>query len=107
MSLRFSTARALGIALVAVAPSCSNTASKTAANDPTATAPPASAPPPAPAEPAAKPAPPTPSSADEKGDPCGDLCCRAFPSPEAAFAAVLAERPLVLGIGEAHAQKGS
>ncbi len=33
--------------------------------------------------------------------------CQLFDSPEAAFQAVLAEKPLVLGIGESHAQKGT
>jgi len=38
---------------------------------------------------------------------CGALGCRRFESAAAAFDAVLAESPRVLGIGEAHAQKGS
>lgn len=33
--------------------------------------------------------------------------CQLFDSPEAAFEVVLAEKPLALGIGESHAQKGS
>jgi hypothetical protein len=41
------------------------------------------------------------------GTPCGELGCRAFTTPEAAFAAVLAQEPLVLALGEAHAQKGT
>ncbi|MRG94915.1 hypothetical protein GF068_23765 [Polyangium spumosum] len=32
--------------------------------------------------------------------------CLLYDTPEAAFAAILAENPLVLGIGESHAQKG-
>jgi hypothetical protein len=41
------------------------------------------------------------------GEPCGDLTCLLFETAEQAFANVLAEQPLVLAIGEAHAQKGS
>jgi len=37
--------------------------------------------------------------------PCGALGCLRFDTPEAAFRHVLATRPLVLAIGEAHAQK--
>jgi hypothetical protein len=36
---------------------------------------------------------------------CGALGCRLFDSPVEAFRAVLAEKPLVLGMGEAHAPK--
>jgi hypothetical protein len=38
---------------------------------------------------------------------CGPTPCRTFPSARAAFAAALEPAPTVLGIGEAHAQKGS
>src|SRR5690606_25564888 len=38
---------------------------------------------------------------------CGALGCQRFESAAAAFDAVLATSPRVLGIGEAHAQKGS
>lgn len=38
--------------------------------------------------------------------PCGEMGCLLYDTPEAAFAAILAENPLVLGIGESHAQKG-
>lgn len=38
---------------------------------------------------------------------CGQFGCALFDSPAAAFATVLATGPRVLGIGEAHAQKGS
>lgn len=41
------------------------------------------------------------------GTSCGPLDCRAFDSEQEAFAAVLANDPLVIGIGEAHAQKGT
>jgi len=44
------------------------------------------------------------SSADGR---CGPLACRLFDSPKQAFAAVMASKPLVLAVGEAHAQKGS
>lgn len=37
---------------------------------------------------------------------CGELACKAFASASDAFAFVLAERPRVLAIGEAHAQAG-
>ena len=41
-------------------------------------------------------------------DRCGGLDCRTFPTAVAAFEHILAtERPLVLAIGEAHAQKGA
>ena len=40
------------------------------------------------------------------GRPCGALECRLFDTPEGAFLAVLADKPKVLGVGEAHAQKG-
>lgn len=39
--------------------------------------------------------------------PCTALGCRLFDTPTQAFEAVLESKPLVLGIGEAHAQKGS
>ncbi len=38
--------------------------------------------------------------------PCGALGCMQFDTPEAAFRHVLATQPLVLAVGEAHAQKG-
>jgi hypothetical protein len=38
---------------------------------------------------------------------CGPLGCQTFDSAPAAFAHILERRPLVLGIGEAHAQQGS
>lgn len=47
------------------------------------------------------------SSAAPSGDPCGGLPCREFDTPAEAFAAVLADKPLVLAIGETHAQKGT
>lgn len=37
---------------------------------------------------------------------CGELACHRFPSAADAFRTVLAEHPLVLGIGETHAQAG-
>src|SRR5688500_17396625 len=113
MSLRFSIALLLGmgfdLALFGAVYGCSNTTPKAAASDPSETPAAASAPPivvPA-ASITAKPAAGTPPASADKGEACGDLCCRAFASPEAAFSEVLSERPLVLGIGEAHAQKGS
>jgi hypothetical protein len=38
---------------------------------------------------------------------CGALNCQAFPTPEAAFEAVLSRTPRVLAVGEAHAQQGT
>ena len=38
---------------------------------------------------------------------CGELGCRTFDKVDAAIGVVLAAKPAVLGIGEAHAQKGS
>lgn len=73
-------------------------------------------PPPAPwsAPPSKSVAPPTGSGAPipahserSQGVPCGGLGCLQFETPEAAFAHVLAEEPLVLAIGEAHAQRGA
>jgi len=44
----------------------------------------------------------------KSGAPSGELDCRLFDTPAEAFAAVLAEhQPLVLAVGEAHAQKDS
>lgn len=53
------------------------------------------------------PSPAAPSAATAPKPPfreCGELGCKAFPSAEAAFEAVLAENPRVLAVGEAHAQ---
>jgi hypothetical protein len=57
----------------------------------------------------APPAPPPSESAFDAEEPadCGGLECRTFDTPEAAFAAVLDDKPLILAIGETHAQKGS
>ncbi|MEM6786026.1 MAG: hypothetical protein AAF715_00800 [Myxococcota bacterium] len=41
------------------------------------------------------------------GQPCGPLRCRHFASVPDALQVVLATEPLVLGVGEAHAQKGT
>jgi len=38
---------------------------------------------------------------------CGSLTCEVFETPGAAFAHVLEDKPLVLALGESHAQKGS
>ncbi|MFT3774188.1 MAG: hypothetical protein QM820_53170 [Minicystis sp.] len=46
------------------------------------------------------------AAAPKSGKPCGALECRLFDTPEDALAAVIESKPLVLGIGEAHAQKG-
>jgi hypothetical protein len=55
---------------------------------------------------------PTPSSASpaesvRDRNACGALDCRLYATPQAAFAAVLAAKPLVLGVGESHAQQGT
>ena len=47
------------------------------------------------------------SPSNDGSTPCGELGCRAFATPEAAFRAVLEREPLVLAVGEAHAQRGS
>lgn len=41
------------------------------------------------------------------GTPCGELGCRLFDSAAQAFAWVLATKPAIVAVGEAHAQKGS
>lgn len=38
---------------------------------------------------------------------CGEMGCTLFDTPEDAFASILAEKPLVIGIGESHAPKGA
>lgn len=48
-----------------------------------------------------------PSESAASTDPCGGLPCREFDSPREAFRAVLTEAPLVLAIGETHAQRGT
>lgn len=56
---------------------------------------------------APKPAAPASSAPAPVADPdaCGALGCRLFDTPAAAFRTVLAQKPLVLGVGEAHARK--
>ncbi|MDI3285947.1 hypothetical protein [Polyangium sp. 15x6] len=75
----------------------------------------ASPPPPATASaappPSAAPAPAPSASAQAPGpaappEPCGEMGCLLYDTPKDAFAAILAENPLILGIGESHAQKG-
>lgn len=54
------------------------------------------------------PAPPASSPAATKQEPpldCGDLQCKAYDTVASAFAAVLEDKPLILAIGETHAQK--
>ncbi len=82
-----------------------------AASTPSHAPPPSAAP--APAASATSPAAPAASAAPGAtgvgplGERCGALECGRFATPEAAFEAVLAERPLVLAIGETHAQAGT
>jgi hypothetical protein len=74
---------------------------------PAASAPAAPAPP-APSAKTASAAPAEAASAPpDRPSPCGELGCRTFESASAAFVAVLEQKPLILGIGEAHAQKGT
>lgn len=101
----------LGVACLMLA-SCA--ASQPSGSDPppaptvaTPTPAPAPAPVPAPAAASAAPAGSTNPAAAAPEPPCTALGCRLFDSPTQAFEAVLASKPLVLGIGEAHAQKGS
>lgn len=81
---------ALALALL---PACASAPAPSVAPPP----PPAAAPAPAPA--------PAPSPRD--GVPCGALDCRLFDAPGDALAKVLAQKPAVLGVGEAHAQKAA
>ncbi len=79
------------------------TPSTTAQPEPEVVAPPAEA---QRAEPTAEKV--TPPAPPQEGAPCGELGCRAYSSAALAFQAVLdEEKPLVLGLGEAHAQKGT
>ena len=74
---------------------------------------PAPKPPAPPQKVAATPAAPAPSAEPAPdpavaGTPCGALECRSFDDPVQAFRAVLAaDQPQALGVGEAHAQKGT
>src|SRR5262245_36176227 len=67
---------------------------------------PGGAPPIATAPPAASSAAAAPSAAAPSGE-CAALGCRLFDTPADAFRAVLETKPLVIAIGEAHAQKGT
>jgi hypothetical protein len=73
-------------------------------------APPSTAPTPQPSAPAAASSAPAaaiaPSAAPLEGD-CVALGCRLFDTPADAFRAILATKPLVIAVGEAHAQKGT
>lgn len=65
---------------------------------------------PAPATPNPVASAPAKAASDPRSDsgvPCGALGCLRFSSPEAAFEYVLASKPTVLALGEAHAQKGT
>ena len=59
------------------------------------------------AAPVRRPPAPIAASATVEGEPCGELGCLWFDTPELALAHVLADKPLVLGVGESHAQKGT
>jgi hypothetical protein len=58
-------------------------------------------------KPAAPPMPIPPDAFDAESTDCGGMDCLMYDSPEAAFEAVLDDKPLILAIGETHAQKGS
>jgi hypothetical protein len=62
--------------------------------------------PPAPAEPRL-PSNDAPRASAPPGVPCGALGCQAFDSPRAAFDFAVRGDPLVVAVGEAHAQKGA
>lgn len=57
--------------------------------------------------PSPAPLPSAPPPIPKGGAACGALDCRVFATPEDAFAVVLAQKPVMLGIGEAHAQKAT
>lgn len=65
---------------------------------------------------AVEPASPSPTASDSTsaaaqavpvGRPCGELACTRYPDARSALLAVLAREPQVLGVGEAHALKGT
>ena len=56
---------------------------------------------------AAPAAPPSPADAVAAGVACGALGCRLFDTPAAAFRVILDSKPLIIAMGEAHAQKGT
>jgi hypothetical protein len=58
-------------------------------------------------EPVSEPAPSSAAADPNAPVACGALACTQYPSAQAAFQAVLASKPRVLAIGEAHAQKGT
>jgi len=94
----------LGSALILALASCSPRPGTAPAAVPSA-APPAAAPS-ASAAPATSATPPA-AGPRPLAERCGALECGRFATPEAAFEAVLAERPLVLAVGETHAQAGT
>lgn len=63
--------------------------------------------PPSATAPDAKAAPTPDAKAAAAANGCGELGCRTFATVNEAIAVVLAKKPLVIGIGEAHAQKGT
>lgn len=68
--------------------------------------PPAAPSPPAASTAIATPA-PAPSAAAPPASDCVELGCRLFDTPADAFRTVLESKPLVIAVGEAHAQKGT
>lgn len=57
--------------------------------------------------PSAPTAPPSQVGAGAAGVDCGALGCRLFDTPAAAFRVILDTKPLIVAMGEAHAQKGT
>jgi hypothetical protein len=89
--------------LVALLAACGPSGQAASPSLPPAPAASAVAPPPAPTTSTTAPEAPKPPAPER----CGELDCQLFDTPEAAFAAILAENPVVLGIGESHAQKSA
>ncbi|MFO0615475.1 MAG: hypothetical protein U0414_22975 [Polyangiaceae bacterium] len=84
---------ALSSSLVGIG--CGDTAAKP---DTTSARPVTSSPPPAASS--------APAAAAEAPIDCGGLPCKGYDSPALALAAVLEDKPLILAVGETHAQKG-
>ncbi|MFO0569352.1 MAG: hypothetical protein U0263_27080 [Polyangiaceae bacterium] len=92
-----------GVALAATCLACTSSPPPQPTSEPSAPRAPASAAPSVATEPSTA----ASAGAPEPSARCGELDCRTFDDPRKAFEVVLDKKPLVLGIGEAHAQKGS
>jgi hypothetical protein len=95
----------LGLTAAACAPNNNSVAVVPPSSTPLASATQAAATAPAPV--ASAPANAASNARTDSGVPCGALGCLQFGSPEAAFDHVLASKPSLLAVGEAHAQKGT